>query len=248
MIDTRAVAQEIQEQVLAAVHRGHEQFRKGQDQVRKSQQQGREAARVAVRTGSQVAKAVLPSLPQLPRPEVHLPSVSDLTSPDKLRAHAHDLAGQALANQRRLADSAGQVLAAQRKLAEKAVEFATPLVAEGVNRITQVAGSIGVSHRTPAAEPAARVVTAAPAEATPAADAPPAETAATASSAEPAAASTTAASTAEPSTAEPSTAKTSTAKATKPRAAKTAASRAKATTKPAAKHDRTAPKPRAAGK
>ena len=33
MIDTRAVAQEVQEQLLAAVHKGREQFRKGQEQV-----------------------------------------------------------------------------------------------------------------------------------------------------------------------------------------------------------------------
>jgi hypothetical protein len=126
MIDTRAVAQELQQQMAAAVQRGHERLRQGQDQVRKSQEQvrkGREAVGVAVRTGNQIARAALPALP-----DVHVPSVSGLTDPDKLRAHARGLAGQARATQRRLAENAqelaGQALANQRKFAESAQELA----------------------------------------------------------------------------------------------------------------------------
>jgi len=119
MIDTRAVAQELQQQMAAAVQRGHERLRQGQDQVRKS----REAVGVAVRTGNQIARAALPALP-----DVHVPSVSELTDPDKLRAHARGLAGQARATQRRLAENAqefaGQALANQRKFAENAQELA----------------------------------------------------------------------------------------------------------------------------
>ena len=62
MIDTRAVAQEVQDQLLAAVHRGQAQMRKSQDQMRKS----REAVTDIIRTGNQLAKAVRPSIPSLP--------------------------------------------------------------------------------------------------------------------------------------------------------------------------------------
>ena len=55
MIDTRAVAQEVQDQLTAAMHKGQEQIRKG-----------RESVTVAVRTGGQIAQAVKPSLPKLP--------------------------------------------------------------------------------------------------------------------------------------------------------------------------------------
>ncbi len=178
MIDTRAVAQEVQDQLLTAFQKGHEQVRKGRD-----------AATVAVRTGNQLAKAVMPSLPALPRPDLHLQPVS----PDKVRAHAHELAGQMLTRQRKFADNAqelagqmltrqrkfadnaqelasqmltrqrkfadnaqelaGQVLATQRKLAGAAIEVASPLVAEGMTRLTQVAGSLSASRRGEHAEP-----------------------------------------------------------------------------------------------
>ena len=85
MIDTRAVAQEVQDQLNAA-------FQKGQEQIRK----GRESVTVAVRTGSHIAQAVKPSLPKLPSVQVKVPSLSDLGSPDKLRASAHELASQML--------------------------------------------------------------------------------------------------------------------------------------------------------
>jgi hypothetical protein len=236
-MDTRAVAKEVQEQVAAAVQKGHERFRKRQDQVRK----GRETVGVAVRAGNQLARAVMPNLPPLRRPDVHLPSVSDLTNPDKLRTHAHDLAGQARARQRKFADSANHVLATQRKLAGKAVELGTPLVTEGVSRLTRVAGSLASSRRSEHAHPAQSAeVTAAPAESSQAAPAavrdsqPEAEK----EQAEPSPAET---STAKPTTAKTSTAKPSTAKPRAARPAKTTAAKAKASA-----GDRTAPQPRQA--
>jgi hypothetical protein len=246
-MDTRAVAKEVQEQVAAAMQKGHERFRKGQDQVRK----GRETVGVAVRAGNQLARAVMPSLPPLRRPEVRLPSVSDLTNPDRLRSHAHDLAGQARATQRKFADSAGQVLATQRKLAGKAVEIGTPLVTEGVSRLTRVAGSLSSSRRSEhaAPTPSARV-TAAPAKSSPVAPN-------TAEVAEPAQRQEHSqeqeqeqeqeqATPAKPSPAKPSpkpsTAKADTAKTTKADSAKAKAARPAKTTTPKARAS--APKPR----
>ena len=48
MIDTRAVAQEVQDQLTAAMHKGQEQLRKSQEQMRKS----RETVTGALRRGS----------------------------------------------------------------------------------------------------------------------------------------------------------------------------------------------------
>jgi hypothetical protein len=254
-MDTRAAAKEVQEQVAAAMHKGHDRFRKGQDQVRK----GRETVGVAVRAGNQLAKAVMPSLPPLRRPDVHLPSVSDLTNPDKLRTHAHDLAGQARATQKKFADGAGQMLATQRKLAGKAVELGTPLVAEGVSRLTRVAGSLSSSRRVGHAEPTRSAdVAAAPAESSSVAPA----TAEAAESAEPEAEqaepSTFKSSTAKSTTAKSSTAKSNTAKSStaKPGTAKADTTKADTTKPKAARPARTttpkakasAPKPREADK
>jgi hypothetical protein len=256
-MDSRAVAKEVQEQVAAAVHKGHERFRKRQDQVRK----GRETVGVAVRAGNQLARAVMPNLPPLRRPDVHLPSVSDLTNPDKLRTHAHDLAGQARATQRKFADQAGQMLATQRKLAGKAVELGTPLVTEGVSRLTRVAGSLSSSRRSERAEPTrSAAVTAAPAESGPvtpaAAEAAEPELQKEQAEPSPTEPSTTKPTTAKASTAKPSTAKPSTAKAgtgkastakartTKPRASRPA--KTTTATPTASAGDRTTPKPREA--
>jgi hypothetical protein len=123
MPDTRNVAQELQEQLVAAMHRGQKQFRKGQEQFRK----GREAVNTAIRTGNELAKAVRPNVPALPSNRLHLPQLSTLPSPAKLRAHAQDFAGQ--------------VAATQRNLADKALHAAGPMVAEGVTRLNHVAKS-----------------------------------------------------------------------------------------------------------
>lgn len=154
MIDTRAVAQEVQDQLLAAVHRGHEQFRKGQEQVRR----GRDTVTVAIRTGNELAKAVKPNLPTLPVPSLRVPSLTELTAGGKLRASAQELADQVAATQRKLAGNAqevaGQMLATQRKFTVKAVQVASPLLAEGVARLT---GSLAPGRRTEHPEPLAHV-------------------------------------------------------------------------------------------
>jgi hypothetical protein len=169
MIDSKAVMQEVQDQLLAIVHRGQEQVRKGQERVHKSQEQvrkGREVVSGAVRTGTELAKAVRPSAPAL----------KSLPSPADVRARAQELAGhavsaqrkarhaatpyaeQALATQRNLAGKARhaaipyteQVLAAQRSLTGKVIEVAkvaTPFVAEGRARLNQVVGTLQDARR-----------------------------------------------------------------------------------------------------
>ena len=142
MIDTRAVAQEVQEQLTAAMNKGQERVRKvqeqvrqAQDQVRKSQEQGREAVTGAIRTGNELARAFRPNIPGLPVPPVRVPSLTKLPDPAKLRANAQELADQMIATQRSFA---GQFLTTQRNLADKAFHAASPLVAEGVSRLTKV--------------------------------------------------------------------------------------------------------------
>jgi hypothetical protein len=150
MIDTRAVAQEVQDQLAAAVQRSHEQFRKGQEQIRK----GRESVTAAVRTGGQIAQAVRPNLPKL---QLRFPPLSELASPEKLLATQRKLTDQAIASQRKLAghaqDFADQAVATQRKLGSKAIEVASPLIADGMAKLTQVAGTFAAGRRTERTEP-----------------------------------------------------------------------------------------------
>ena len=143
MIDTRAVAQEVQDQLTAAMHKGQEQIRKG-----------RESVTVAVRTGGQIAQAVKPSLPKLPAVPVKLPRLArsparissaptrELAS--QMLATQRKLTDQALASQRRLAghaqDLADQALATQRKLGDRALEVAGPFISDGVTRLAHAAG------------------------------------------------------------------------------------------------------------
>jgi hypothetical protein len=251
MIDTRAIAQEVQDQVLAAMHKGHEQVRKSQAQVRKS----RETVTVAIRTGNEIAKAVMPSIPALQARGRKLPSLSELASPDKLRASAQELAGHVLASQRKLAGNAhevagqvfatqrklagnaqevaGQVFATQRKFTEKALHAAGPLVVESVARLTQVADSLAPGRRNARpvdSEPLAVAATTTVKPAETAADAKPAATAradqdAAGAATAPAAATPAKATTAKPRTAKATTAKPSAAKA-RPVAAKPAKAKA----------------------
>jgi hypothetical protein len=201
MPDTRTVAHDVQEQLVAAVHRGHKQLRKRQEQIRKSQEQlrkGREAVNVAIRTGNELAKAVRPNIPARPGKGLQLPPFSTLPSPAKLRAQAQEFAGQ--------------VAATQRNLADKALHVAGPLVVDGVARLNQVAKSFleehDHGHATVAAEPEAKPVAD---EVKPAADE----------------AATPKAATAKTGTAKTSAAKTSTAKSgTKTSTAKTSTAKA----------------------
>src|SRR5271165_3387656 len=120
MIDTRAIAQEVQDQLVAVVHRSQDQVRKSHNQVRKS----REAVADAIRTGNERAKAVRSNMP------VRIPSLGTLSDPAKLRARSQELADQFLASQRHFADRA---IASQRQLADRAVanqrQFADQVVA-----------------------------------------------------------------------------------------------------------------------
>ena len=220
MIDTRAVAQEVQDQLNAA-------FQKGQEQIRK----GRESVTVAVRAGSQIAQAVKPSLPKLPSVQVKVPSLSDLASPDKLRASAHELASQMLAAQRKLTDQAlttqrklaGQAqeltdhaLTRQRKLGDRALEVAGTLISDGVSGLAQAAGTFAPGRRAERgnhSQPADHTSIATPAEAAAKATATGSEDAPGPKQTRPAKAST----------AKASPAKSTTAKASpKPRTTKTA--------------------------
>jgi hypothetical protein len=183
MIDTRAVAQEVQDQLLAAINKGREQVRKGQEQVRIGQEQvrkgqeqlrkgqeqvrkGRDAVTGAIRTGNELAKSVRPSIPTLPG--LRAASLSQLTDRAKLKASAQELADH--------------VAAAQRNLTSKAVQVASPLVAEGVARLTKVVGTLQEARKFGQAGSAARDAATPPAAVTEAAvteaaEAPAAETA-----------------------------------------------------------------------
>src|SRR5215469_7147886 len=143
MIDTRAVAQEVQEQFAAAVQRGQEQMRKSREQLRKS----REAVAEVIRTGNHLAKSIRPSIPTLPKPGVQVPPLSKLASPAKLRASAQELSEQFVARQRELAGKAfhaatpvaEQFVARQRELAGKAFHAATPVAEQFVARQRELA-------------------------------------------------------------------------------------------------------------
>jgi hypothetical protein len=137
MIETRALAQEVQDQLLAAMHRGQDQFRKSQKQIRRSQyhlRKSREAMADAIRNGNQVAKAIRP--------------LTDPADRAKLRADALGLADQVVATQRRFADRAlevtgplaEQLIAAQRQLASRALQATGPLAEQVVETQRQLAG------------------------------------------------------------------------------------------------------------
>jgi hypothetical protein len=136
MIETRALAQEVQDQLLAAMHRGHDQFRKSQKQIRRSQyhlRKSREAMAEAIRSSNQVAKAIRP--------------LSDPADRAKLRADALELADQLIATQRQLADRAlqvtgplaEQVIATQRQLADRALQVTGPLAEQVIATQRQLA-------------------------------------------------------------------------------------------------------------
>ena len=102
MIDRRAVAQEVQDQLVAAVHRGQEQLRKSREQMRKSHDElhkRREALVETMRASSKNGKGTRLTIPSLPE-NLRVPSLSTLPSPAKLRANAHELAGHVIATQR----------------------------------------------------------------------------------------------------------------------------------------------------
>jgi hypothetical protein len=236
--DSKSVVQEVQKELLAVVQRGQEQVRKGQDRVRKSQEQARksrDAVVSVVRAGGELAKAARASRPTLP--PVHIPSSA------AVRAHAQELAGQAITAQRDLAVKARhaaapvaeRVLTAQRELAGKArqagldhaaaaqrslagrvvevAKVATPIVAEGRTRLTQLVSALQPGQQGGAgADAAANEVATSTATAEPEAQQPTAAAVKAPAKPRTRTASTAKSSTAKTSTAKTSTAKTSTAK------------------------------------
>ena len=87
MIDTRALAQEVQDQLLAAMQRGQEQMRKSQEQMRKSQEQMRKSRERAQRAVRGRATSSGPPT-SLPSPDVQHSVAEHAAEPAKLRASA----------------------------------------------------------------------------------------------------------------------------------------------------------------
>jgi ribonuclease R len=138
MIDTRAVGQELQEQLVGAARKGQEQAKKAQEQARKAQEQvrkGQEVVTGVVRTLATTAEALMPQLPtvKLPSPGStlsRLPGASRLPSADTLRSSAQEIGEQ--------------LLAAQRKLTGEVTHAASPLIAQGTAHLSRVARTVGI--------------------------------------------------------------------------------------------------------
>lgn len=136
MIDTRAVGQELQDQVLTAARKGHRRVTG------------------TVRTVTATAQQIRPQLPSLPRPTLNIPSLpkatgirelapalaAKLPSTDQLKAGAHELADQFMAVQRKVV---GQVRSA-----------ATPLAHQAAAVLAQVGTPAAAAKPTTAAKPA----------------------------------------------------------------------------------------------
>jgi hypothetical protein len=173
MNETRAIGQEIQDQVLAA--------------ARKGQQRVTSTVKTVTATAQQI-RPQLPSMPNLPRPTLNvsglptpaqlrerapqlaalLPTTEQLRAgAHELRANAHEFAGQFMSVQRKVVDQvrsasapltqqaeshdlAGQFLSVQRKVVEQVRSVATPLAHEAAAVFTQVSRP-GSKTTTPAA-------------------------------------------------------------------------------------------------
>src|SRR5215469_1302275 len=153
MIDSKTV-QEVQKELIAAVHRGHEQVRKGQERVRKGQAQVRKSREAVAGVVSDLAKSVLPTASA--GRAVHVPT------PAEARAQAKAIAGHAITVQRELAgkawDAAGpyaeRVKATQRELTEKArntVPYAERIIA-AQRDLADRARRAGVAEQVAAAQ------------------------------------------------------------------------------------------------
>lgn len=132
MIDTRAVGQELQEQLVGAARKGQEQAKKAQEQVRK----GQEVVTGVVRTLATTAEALMPQLPTVKLPSLpvsglsRLPGASRLPSADTLRSSAQEIGEQ--------------LLAAQRKLTGEVAHAASPLIAQGTAHLSRAARTVGI--------------------------------------------------------------------------------------------------------
>jgi hypothetical protein len=124
MIDTRAVGQELQEQLAGAARRGQEQAKRAQEQVRK----GQEVVTEVVKTLTHTAEAFRPQLPTIKLPSLPRPPLSRLPGASTVMTSAHEIAEQLVATQRRLTD--------------QVTETAGPWFAQGAARFNQAAQSI----------------------------------------------------------------------------------------------------------
>jgi hypothetical protein len=162
MNETRAIGQEIQDQVLAAA-------RKGQQRVTSTVK--------SVTATAQLIRPQLPSLPSRPslsRPTLNVPGLPTpaqlrerapqlsamVPSTEQLRAGAHEFAEQFLSVQRKVIDQvrsasaplahqadahdlAGQFLSVQRKVIDQVRSVTTPLAHQAAAVFTQVSRSAG---------------------------------------------------------------------------------------------------------
>ncbi|MGH3405552.1 MAG: hypothetical protein ACRDRJ_24130, partial [Streptosporangiaceae bacterium] len=172
MIDTRAVGQELQEQLVGAARRGQAAARQAQEQARKAQAQvrkGQEAVTELVRTLSPHAEALRSQLPtiKLPSPDLSKLPTPKLPAPDLSRLPTPKLPTPKLPSRSELrsgaGEFAGQVLATQRKISEQVTQTAGPLLAQGAARVIHSAETLAAQRKLPdqVTESATRVTQAA---------------------------------------------------------------------------------------
>jgi trimeric autotransporter adhesin len=142
MIDTRAVGQELQEQLVGAARRGQARARQAQERARQAQAQVRKSQETVtemVRSLSQNAEAL--------RPTVNIPS---LPRPAELRASAEEVAGQLRSTRRKVSgqvSEAAQKFAAER-LPDQVTQTVGPLLIQGATLVRERAQRLPeeVSH------------------------------------------------------------------------------------------------------
>lgn len=158
MIDTRAMGQELQDQVLAAARRGHQRVTS------------------TVKTVTATAQLIRPQLPHVPSlPTLNLTAlplpaqlrekapalIAKLPNADQLKAGAHEFAGQ--------------VRYVQRQVVGQVRSVATPLAQQAAAAFSQA--TTATAKAGPAkARPAAKAAAPAPAGEAPASETPPSET------------------------------------------------------------------------
>ncbi|HUZ26573.1 MAG TPA: hypothetical protein VMV07_22700, partial [Streptosporangiaceae bacterium] len=140
MIDTRAVGQELQEQLVVAARKGQEQIRKGQEQAREQVRKGQEVFTEVVRALAATAEAFRPQLPAIKLPSLPPPTLPRWPGSARLPS-----AGTVMITAQEIAE---QVLAAQRKFAEQVAQVAQvagPLLAQGAAHLGRAAQTAGLT-------------------------------------------------------------------------------------------------------
>src|ERR1022692_1552543 len=123
MNETRAIGQEISDQVLAAARKGHQRVTSTVKNVTAT---------------AQLIRPQLPSLPSMPRPTLNVPR---LPTPAQLRERAPQLAAMLPSTEQLRAGAhefAGQFLSVQRKVVDQVRSVATPLAHQAAAVFTQV--------------------------------------------------------------------------------------------------------------